>query len=384
MSVYADHAATTAILPEARAAVLRAMDSGVGNPSSLHSGGRRARRLLEEARERCAAALGAGVEEIVFTSGATEADNLAVVGTVRLRPAGGRILVSAIEHPAVRAAARGLASHGFAVDTVPVDASGQVDPEDLARRLRPETRLVSIMAVNNEVGAEQPVAALAARCHEAGVPVHCDAVQASPVRALCPGALGVDLLSLSGHKIGGVPGAGLLYIRRGLTVAPVLRGGSQEDGRRAGTENVPALLALAEALEEATREASAESARLGALRSRLEEGLAALPGAVLLGREGPRAPQISAWIFSGIPAEALVVALDLEGIAVSSGAACSSRGIEPSSVLLAMGRSESEARGVVRFSFGRTTTEACVDRLLDAVPRVVKELGSRSAREVIR
>lgn len=376
--VYADHAATTALLPEAERALLRALEAGAGNPSSLHSSGRRSRRLLEEARERCAGVLGVGVEEIVFTSGATEADNLAVAGSMRVGVPGDRILISALEHPAVTRAACHLQSEGFVVDVLPVNASGQVDPEELASRLHPKTRLVSIAAVNHELGAEQALGPLVARCRQAGIPLHCDAVQALPVRTLRPSDAGLDLLSVSGHKLGGAPGAGLLYVRRGLPLSPILCGGGQEGGRRAGTQNVPAILALAVALEIAARDADLESARLGALKARFEEGLSALPEATLLGGEGPRAPHISAWVFAGILAEALVVALDLEGIEVSSGAACSSHGVVPSPALRALGRSEVEALGLVRFSFGRSSTEACVDRLLEAVPRLVRELRSRA------
>ena len=382
MDVYADHAATSPLRPEARAAVLRALEEGVGNPSSLHAGGRRARRLLEEARERCAAVLGAGVDEVVFTSGATEADNLAVLGTMRLASPGDRVVVSAFEHPAVREAARTLKGEGFDLQVLPVDPSGQVDPAELEGLLTSRTRLVSVMGVNNEVGVEQPVSDLAGRCRKRGISFHCDAVQAAPWQDLRPLVAGVELLALSGHKVGGPPGAGLLYVRRGRTLAPLVRGGSQEAGRRPGTENVPAWLGLAAALEAAAGEAAVEAARLRDLKARLEEGLDRIPGASLLGAGARRAPHISAWTFAGVPADSLVAALDLAGIAVSAGSACASRGVGPSQVLLAMGRSASEARGLVRFSLGWSTTGACLDRLLDAVPRVLAELRARRSDEV--
>lgn len=383
MPVYADHAATASLLPEAREAMLRALDGGAGNPSSLHAPGRNVRRLLGEARERCAAALGARVEEIVFTSGATESDNLAVVGTMRLAAPGDRVLISALEHPAVREAAGSLEHEGFQVDVLPVDACGKVDPDELTRRLAPETRLVAVMAVNNEIGVEQDLPALADRCARAGVPLHCDAVQAAPTRVLRPGEAGVDFMAVSGHKIGGTPGAGLLYVRRGRTLAPLFRGGGQEDGRRPGTENVPALLALAVALERAAAHAEEEAARLGVLRERLESGLSTIPGARVVARGSARAPQISAWTFEGLPAEQLVVALDMEGIAVSSGSACSSHSVAPSRVLLAVGYPEAEARGLVRFSFGWATTPDCIDRLLEVVPVVVERLRSTRGRQAV-
>lgn len=382
MAVYADYAATAPLLPEAREALDRVLDAGLGNPSSLHVHGRQARRFLEEARELCARALGARVEEIVFTSGATEADNLALVGTMRLGSPGDRLVISAVEHPAVREAARALELEGYGVDVLPVDCEGRVDPQDLDRVLSPRTRLVSVMAVNNEVGTEQPLAELAARCARAGVPFHSDAVQAPPVRNLRPEALGVQLLSLSGHKLGGLPGAGLLYVRRGRSLAPLLRGGAQEDGRRAGTPNVPALVTLGVALERASREAAGEARRLGALRDRLEGALESVPGAVGLGRGAPRAEHVSAWTLQGLPAEPLLINLDLEGISVSSGSACSSHSVAPSPVLLAMGRSEAESRGLVRFSLGWSTRSEDVERLVEAVPRVVRELRQRSGREV--
>lgn len=372
MTLYFDHAATAPLLPEARRAMLEVLDGEAGNPSSLHAPGRRTRMLLEEARERCAAALGAHVEEIVFTSGATESDNLAVLGTVRLAPSGSHVLLSAVEHPAVRQAGERLALEGYRVETVPVDREGRVDPADVARRLRSDTCLVSVMAVNNEVGTVQPVAEIAALCQ--GVPFHTDAVQA-------PGTSldGVDLLSLSGHKLGGAPGAGLLYVRRGRTLAPLLHGGGQEDSRRPGTENVPAVTALAAALEK-----PCDGARVRALRERLEAGLAGLPGATLLAAGAQRAPHISSWVFEGLPAESVLVALDLEGVAASSGSACSSHSIEPSPVLLAMGYTEAEARGLVRFSLGRTTSDKDVDRLLALMRDLLARLQGHRRIEVTR
>lgn len=351
-SVYLDYAATAPLLPEVREWLAGSGFETAGNPSSLHRYGRQARMELEAARERCAAALGARVEEIVFTSGATESDNLA------LNAAGeGPMLVSAIEHPAVleRAAWRGS-------ELIPVDRRGVVAPEELARRIRPGTRLVSVMWVNNEIGSVQPIADLAAICREHGVLFHVDAVQAACFLELRPEKLGIDLLSLSAHKLGGLSGAGLLYVRRGLRLPQLLAGGGQEDHRRAGTPNLAGAVSLGLALQRPRTDVSA-------LKRRLEEGLQGLPGALRLSGE---APHISAWRFQGLRAEPILVRLDLEGIAASSGSACSSHSLEPSHVLQAMGLSEEESRGLIRFSFGWNSSVQDVDRLLEVLPASLK------------
>lgn len=348
--VYLDYAATAPLLPEVREWLSNSGFETAGNPSSLHRFGRRARMELETARERCAAALRARVEEIVFTSGATESDNLALVGTVE---PGQHLLVSAVEHPAVLERARLMRA-----EILPVDARGLVAPEELVRRLRPDTRLVSVMWVNNETGAVQPIADLAAVCREHGVLFHVDAVQAAGFMSLRPEELGIDLLSLSAHKLGGLSGAGLLYVRRDLRLNAALRGGGQEDHRRAGTPNLAGAVSLGLALQRPRLE-------VGWLKARLEAGLVGLPGAVRLSGE---APHISAWRFEGWRAEPILVRLDLEGVAASSGSACSSHSLEPSHVLQAMGLSEEESRGLVRFSLGWNSTEADVDRLLEVMP----------------
>lgn len=352
--VYLDYAATAPLLPEVRQWLATFGSELAGNPSSLHRHGRRARMELETARERCAQALDAQVEEIVFTSGATESDNLALTGTVR---PGDHLLVSAVEHPAVLERARWLGA-----ELIEVNSEGLVAPEDLARRLRPGTKLVSVMWVNNEIGSVQPIAALAALCREHDVLFHVDAVQAASFMKLEPGKLGIDLLSLSAHKLGGLSGAGLLYVRRGVRLEAALAGGGQEDHRRAGTPNLAGAVSLGLALTRARVD-------VGALKARLETGLSRLPGAVRLSGE---APHISAWRFEGWRAEPLLVRLDLEGIAASSGSACSSHSLEPSHVLQAMGLSEEESRGLVRFSLGWDSTEADVDRLLEIMPAQLK------------
>jgi cysteine desulfurase len=366
---YLDFAATAPLRPEARRAMLEVLEAPAGNPSSLHAPGRRLRIFLAQARERCAEVLGAREEEVVFTSGATEANNLAVLGTARLYPRGARLLLSRVEHPSVGGLASVLEQEGYRVELLPVDDQGRVDPAEVARRLE-GTVLVSMMAVNNEVGTLQPVEEVAALCRQAGVAFHCDAVQAVH---LLP--LPADLLTLSSHKVGGPPGAGLLYVRRGRPLAPLLRGGAQENGRRAGTENVAAVAGMAAALQAAPGDVEP-------LRRRLEEGLARVPGAHLVGGKTARAPHISAWIFEGLAAEPILVGLDLQGIAASSGSACSSHSLEPSHVLLAMGYGEQEARGLVRFSLGWCSTPADVDRVLEVLPDLVA--GLRRRREALR
>lgn len=360
MAIYLDYAATAPLKPAILDAVAGYLSSGAGNPSSLHGHGRAARMALETAREQCAEALGARVEEIVFTSGATEANNLALWGVMSLAQPGSRLLISAVEHPSVRDYAHSLARHGYQVAEIPVGAQGRVHPRALAALLDAETALVSVMAVNNEVGTVQPIEELAALCREHGVLFHTDAVQGLP----SPGS--ADLVSVSGHKLGGLPG-GLLLVRKGLKLAPMLIGGSQEDSRRAGTSNVAAAVSLGLALAQRAGEAE----RLGRLRERFEARVRRVPGASLLGAAAERAPHISAWLFGEIPAEALLVRLDLAGISASSGSACSSHSLDPSHVLLAMGYSEKEALRLVRFSFGHATTEQDVDQVAEALPGLV-------------
>lgn len=365
--VYLDYAATAPVLPEVRRWLTDSGFEAAGNPSSLHRFGRQARMELEQARERCAAALGARVEEIVFTSGATESDNLALAGS--LSP-GDHFLVSAVEHPAVLERARWLAGE-HRLELLPVDAHGLVSPEELVRRLRPDTRLVSVMWVNNELGTVQPIPALAAVCREHGVLLHVDAVQAAGFLELSPERLGIDLLSLSGHKLGGLSGGGLLYVRRGLRLSSQLAGGGQEDHRRAGTPNLSGAASLGLALERAVANRATEAIRLASLKARLECRMGQLAGAIRLSGE---APHISAWRFEGLRAEGILVRLDLEGVAASSGSACSSHSLEPSHVLQAMGASREDALGLVRFSLGWQSTEQDVDRLWEVLPTAVAEL----------
>jgi cysteine desulfurase len=384
--LYADHHATTPVLPE----VVDAMAPWTafsGNPSSVHSVGRAARQAVEKARAEVARAIGGRPEEIVFTSGGTESDNLAVKGAAvaarDLDPARSAVLFTAAEHPAVREAARALVSLGFEAVELPVDGSGLPARDALDARLDGSAALVSAILANNETGVVNgELPRLAARARAAGVLAHTDAVQAVGKIPVDAGELGVDLLSLTGHKFGGPKGAGALWIRKGTRLAPIAAGGGQEKGRRAGTENVAAIVGLGAAASLATARRESESARLAAFRDRLENGLrSAIPGLRVNGtsREGAeRLPTATSAVFPGVSGEILLAALDLEGIAVSSGSACASGTTKPSSVLLAMGLSPEEARGTVRFSFGWTTRPEEIDRLCAVVPRVY----ARAAREV--
>ena len=367
--IYVDWNATAPLRPQARSAILAALDA-VGNPSSVHAEGRAARRLIEEAREQVAALVGAQARNVVFTSGGTEANMLALTpATATERKATpDRLLVSAIEHPSVLAGGRFPAA---AVERVPVTAAGEIDLAALERRLAaPGGRvLVSVMLANNETGVVQPIPEAARLIHEAGGLLHVDAVQAVG-RIHCDiNVLGADLLTLSGHKIGAPKGVGALIARDAtLPLAdPLIKGGGQERGRRAGTENVPGIAGFGAAAAAAGAGLAVDGARMTALRDRLEAGLAAAsPEVVIFGRQAPRLPNTTLFAVPGMKAETAVIALDLEGVAVSSGAACSSGKVQPSHVLAAMGVPPQLARAAVRVSLGPTTTESEIDRLIQA------------------
>ncbi|MGO4535547.1 cysteine desulfurase family protein [Leifsonia sp. 2MCAF36] len=372
MPVYLDHAATTPMRPEAIAAYTEAMGV-VGNPSSIHSQGQQARRMLEEARETVAATLGAEPIEVVFTSGGTEAINLAVKGMFWARNDGAhrpRILVPGGEHHATVDTVEWLErSEGAQAAWLPLDASGRVvvpseiDAADVA--------LLTFLAVNNEVGTVQPVAALAAAARTAGVPVHVDAVAAYGHLPLDFAVLGVDALSVSAHKIGGPVGIGALVLSRASTVVPLIHGGGQQRQVRSGTQDVAAAVSFAVAARAAEGEREAEAARLGALQERLIHGVrATVPEAVLSGPE-PGSERVASnvhFTFPGAQGDSLLFLLDMAGVSVSTGSACQAGIPEPSHVLLAMGRSDEEARSALRFTLGRTSTEADVDALLGALP----------------
>jgi cysteine desulfurase len=360
--IYLDHNATTPLDPRVLEAMRPWLEGRFGNASSLHWFGQRARAAVEDARTQVAALVGATPAEIVFASGGTEADNLALRGAAAAAPPPRRkILVSAVEHPAVLNAAKALLASGFTVELVRVTPEGRLDLEDLRARVDETTALVSVMLANNETGVLQPVAEAAALARARGALVHCDAVQAAGKVAVDVDALGCDLLSLSAHKIYGPQGVGALYVRRGTPMEALLRGGSQERNRRAGTENVTGAVGFGSAAEIARAELDRELARLAGLRDQLEERLLRLAGAQVNGG-GPRVPTTTNVSFAGAEAEGLLMALDLAGIAVSTGAACAAGAAEPSHVLLAMGLPRERVQASLRFSLGRGSSGRDLER----------------------
>jgi cysteine desulfurase len=373
MAIYLDHAATTPLRPEARDAMLPFLGGVFGNPSSAHSFGRAARAALDEAHERLAARLGAGPREVVLTSGGTEANDLALKGAAWVGKARGhRIVTTGVEHHSVGHALAYLEKFGFEVVTLPVDRYGRVDPDDVAAAMTDKVILVSVMLANNEVGTIQPVAEVARRVHaHRGVLMHVDAVQAAPYLPIDVAALDVDLLSISAHKFEGPKGMGGLYVRRGTHILAQLQGGSQERYRRAGTENVAGGLGMAEAFDRSGDDRADTVARLGRLRERLAAAILAVEGVELTGHPRDRLPGLLSIVVRDADGPSLAFALDLEGIAVSTGSACTTGSDEVSHVLTAMGYPEDEARGALRLSLGRTTTDADVDAAIATVPRVI-------------
>ncbi len=369
--IYLDHNATTPLDPRVLEAMLPVLRDDFGNPSSLHWFGQRARSAVEEARARVAELVGADPAEIVFTSGGSESDNAALRGvTAKARPPRAGIVCTAIEHHAVLNAAKALGDEGRPLTIVRVGESGAVDPEALAASVGETTALVSVMLANNETGVLQPVALSARTAHARGALVHCDAVQGAGKVDVDVRALDVDLLTLSAHKIYGPKGVGCLYVRRGTPMAAFVRGGGQERNRRAGTENVAGVVGFGAAAELARESLRADAVRVAALRDRLEARLLAIPGTLRNG-EGPRVPNTTNLSFERVEAEGLLIALDLEGIAVSTGAACAAGGIEPSHVLRAMGLPPERVQSSLRFSLGRGTTDADIDRAADVIGTVV-------------
>jgi cysteine desulfurase len=374
--VYFDHNATTPVAPEVLEAMVSCLGQVYGNASSIHHFGQNAKQRLEAARRQLASLIHCHPAELIFTGGGTEADNLAVLGAVRVAAGSERhVITCAIEHPAVLMAAAQLEREGVAVTRLRVGASGIVDPDDVRRALRPQTVLVSVMHANNELGTVQPIAEIARITREAGVPLHVDGVQALGKIAVDVEALGVDLYAMSAHKLYAPKGVGALYVRKGTRLAPIGFGGHHERDRRPGTENVPGIAAFGAAAELAARTLTEEGERIGALRDRLESAiLERIPGTGINGSRWRRTPNTTNLYFDGIDGEAMVIALDLRGFAVSTGAACSSGAIAPSHVLTALGLSADRARASMRFSLGRSNTAEQVDGLIDAVSASVQHL----------
>jgi cysteine desulfurase len=379
-SVYLDHAATTPVAPAVIDAMLPYLREFWGNPSSIHHFGRQAGDGVDEARASVARLLGCAPEEIYFTSGGTEADNFAILGTALAKEGKGKHLItSAIEHHAVSHTLEALEKRGWEVTTLPVDGDGLVDPEAVRAALRPDTVLVTLMHANNEVGVVQPIAEIGAICREAKVWFHTDAVQTVGHIPTLVRDLNVDMLSLSGHKLYGPKGVGALYIRRGVRPKPLLYGGGHERNLRSGTENVPGIVGLGRAAELALEEMDRETVRQSALRDRLLDGLIArIPDSFITGHRAQRLPNNASIIVKYIEGEAMLLRLDAVGIAASSGSACTSGSLDPSHVLLAMGIPVEFAHGSLRFSLGRGTTEAEIDYVLDKLPGIVETLRAMS------
>jgi len=379
--IYLDNSATTPLADSVRAAMEPYYQEVYGNPTSLHSFGQRARKAIEDGRESIAADLGVSREEIVFTSGATEADNLAILGAAMAAPKRKHVLVSAVEHHAVLHAADWLASTGdWMVERIPVDRVGRVDPDTVRSMMRDDTVLVSVMAGNNEIGTVQPIEAIAALCRERGALFHTDGVQAIGKRDLSLD--GVDLFAASAHKFNGPKGTGFLFIRKGTPVVPLVHGGGHERGLRSGTENVSGIVGTAAAVRLAITERTDVVERLLGYRERLVREVLKIPGTRLNGQREGGLPHISNFSFQGIEGESLVMRLDEHGIATSTGSACSSPDLEPSHVLVAIGVPLSMAHGSLRVSTGRQTTEEEIERFLSVLPNVVANLRAISPFKV--
>ncbi|MFQ5883219.1 MAG: cysteine desulfurase NifS [Candidatus Methylomirabilales bacterium] len=375
--IYLDHNATTPLDPRVLQAMRPYFETAFGNPSAVHALGREAKAALEEARETVARLLGTmDKDEVVFVSSGTEADNLALAGVALAYEGRGKhIITSAVEHPAVLQICASLKRWGFSVTYLPVDGQGKLDPEDLRRAIRPDTILVSLMHANNETGVLFPLDEVGVITRERGILFHSDAVQSFGKIPLHVRDLHLDLLSLSAHKIYGPKGVGALYVRRGVRLHPLLRGGDQERGRRAGTENVPGIVGLGEAARLMSLEMPGERERIRQLRDRLEVGiLTQIEGVRVNGQGSPCLPHATNLTFDGIEAQSLVAALDLEGIAVSGGSACHMGSLEPSHVLQAMGLPREQLEGSIRFSLGRLTRDRDIDRVLEVLPNLVARL----------
>ena len=380
MFIYADNAATTKLRRAARDAMLPYLDELYGNPSSLHRMGQKAGAALFDAREKMAAALGCKPSELTFTSGGSESDNQALLSAAKLGEKQGKrhIVSTAVEHHAVLRALRRLEAEGFDVTLLPVEPeTGLVTPEQVADAIRADTALVSVMYANNEIGTIEPVREIGEVCREKGVLFHTDAVQAVGHLPIDLAAEQIDLLSLSAHKFGGPKGTGALYARKGVALTSLIEGGAQERGKRAGTENVAGVVGMAAALEEAVAALDADAARLIPLRDKLIAGLRDIPRGMLNGDETRRLPGNVSFCFEGVDGESLLLLLDGKGVCASSGSACTAGSLDPSHVLLAIGRSHAEALGSLRLSLGADTTEEEVGCLIEAVTDAVARLRGK-------
>lgn len=380
MQVYADNAATTKISEAALSAMMPVFEEYYGNPSSLHSVGQKAKELLEDARSRLAACLGCEPREIYFTSGGSEADNQAILSAARLGAKKGKkhIITTAFEHHAVLHVLQKLEKEGFEVTYLDVRTNHNITAQDVKNAIRPDTCLVTTMYANNEIGSILPISEIGAVCKEAGVPFHTDAVQAVGHLKINVKDEHIDMLSLSGHKFHGPKGVGALYCRRGIMLSNVIEGGAQERGKRAGTENLPAICGMVTALEEALAHLEENTAKVTALRDKLIEGLSQIPHSALNGDPIHRLPGNVSFCFEGIEGESLLLLLDMKGVQASSGSACTSGSLDPSHVLLAIGRVHDVAHGSLRLSLSEYNTDEEIDHILAVVPQVVSYLRSIS------
>ena len=376
MNIYADHAATTAMSEAAIDAMTRCMREEYGNPSSLYRIGQRAKEVLEQAREDVASVINAEAREVYFTSGGSEADNQAICSAALAGKKKGKnhIISTAFEHHAVLHTLDQLKAEGFEITLLPVHENGVVLPEEVDAAIRPETALVTVMYANNEIGTIQPIREIGALCKAHGVLFHTDAVQAAGPLAIDVKAENIDYLSASAHKFHGPKGTGFLYARKGVPLLPLINGGAQEKGKRAGTENLPGIVGMATALKETAAEREAEAARLTVLRDRLIAGLAEIPHSALNGDAEKRLPGNVSFCFEGIEGESLLLLLDEKGISASSGSACTSGSLDPSHVLLAIGRVHDVAHGSLRLTLGSETTQEDVEYIISAVKDVVSYL----------
>ena len=380
MTIYADNAATTKMSRTAIDAMLPYMETYYGNPSSLHSVGQKAAEALQSARERIAACLGCQPREITFTSGGSEADNQALLSAAKLGARKGKkhIISTAFEHHAILHSLKRLEKEGFEVELLPVGETGTITAQQVRDAIRDDTCLVTIMYANNEIGSILPIAEIGAVCKEKGVLFHTDAVQAAGHVRINVREQNIDMLSLSAHKFHGPKGIGVLYARQGVILTPLIEGGAQERGKRAGTENIPAIMGMAAALEEACAHIDENAQKVSALRDKLIAGLSKIPHSALNGDPVNRLPGNVSFCFEGIEGESLLLLLDAKGICASSGSACTSGSLDPSHVLLAIGRPHEVAHGSLRLSLCEWNTEEEVDYMLRAIPEVVTYLRNMS------